>query len=571
MLCGKKVLSGMFCVLGALALWADADRENPRAGDWAEDIDYLVGRLRAQHPDVTANVDPEVLLQSVEDLKGRLSRMTDQQILVAIHGWMARLGDVHTSPAPWQSRDPALLGHYLSYPLNFYSFSDGIFISSAAREHARVVGQRVVALGGLAAETVRDRVMLLLSADNASGRLAQSEVFMSVGSMLAWAGVEGATEHLELTLEDRTGERRVYPLRPLPYKQATGHLVAGMKGRAGTSVVRMNEGDASPPPLYLSRPELPYWCTWMAEGCLVYVCLKDFSPSVPGDFDRFWKEVLDLVDQHRDGKLVLDVRNNGGGDHFELPLLKGILARPWLDSPEKLFVIVGRQTVSAAQHFATVFSMYTRATFVGENSGGRPNHYGAQRFFNLPHSGLPCRTSVVFHQDQTEWEMADCTRPHFHTPLSSEDYRRHRDPALERIMTFGVVRDLPERFVRDLSQAYERGGLTAVNASCSRFLKIYGKTGVDTGLLLNGFSWWLSAHAGNPDAYTSWLKHCVGLCPDRTEFWHALARRFDVAGDDRQAEAYYLKALSVFPGNTLSRRNLALIRFERAFRERKKR
>src|SRR5947209_18810855 len=59
-----------------------------------------------------------------------------------------------------------------------------------------------------------------------------------------------------------------------------------------------------------------------------------------------------------------------------------------------LFVITGRLTFSAAMNLASRLEHETHATFVGEPTDSRPNHYGDAVTPTLPASGSTVRVST---------------------------------------------------------------------------------------------------------------------------------------------------------------------------------
>ena len=64
--------------------------------------------------------------------------------------------------------------------------------------------------------------------------------------------------------------------------------------------------------------------------------------------------------------MVLDIRDNmGGNGALNRYPVQQVLRRPWLDRPDRLFVIIGRRTFSAGQQFANLLEAWTQATFVG--------------------------------------------------------------------------------------------------------------------------------------------------------------------------------------------------------------
>lgn len=535
--------------------------ENPKAKAWAKDLDYLVNRLEIQHPDLYANVEKKVFLEAVSALTSDLPTLEDRKIVFALQNLMALVQDVHTSVVFWKGENQGITAIFDIYPLSFHTFSNGLFISAAPEAYKEMVGCRVMAFNGMATEDLTGRIRNLVSADNPSGRIWAGDIHLSLAAALEYCGVARKPEGLNLTLQRSDGSELTAVIGALPFREGLPILVACGMGKRGQGITYMSDKTSGPEPLYLSRPHDQYWYQYLPHQKLMYVSLLEMEPKSPGDFDRFYDEVLSEFDRNKAEKMVLDIRLNRGGDHYEKPLLKGIIARRDLDRPDKLFVIIGRTVVSASQHFATQFRLYTHATFIGENTGGRPNHYGAQRYFNLPNSGLTIRTSTIYHQDASDWEVGDCTRPDFLTPLSSEDFLCKRDPSMELIYNFSTVGHLKELFKKQLSAAYLDGGFEGLEILCEQFKKEHAKTGVNMGILISDFSGWLFPNIKNKADYTRFLELFTRECPGWTESWFVLARNRHLAEDWAQAARYYEKSLNLFPGNVLARRNLALIRF----------
>ena len=535
---------------------------NPKTEEWLEDIDYLVGRIEVQHPNIYANVSKEEFIKAEQDLKKLVPFLSDQKIVFGIQELLARIKDMHTSIAPWQTEDSTVLSYFSMYPAFFYQFSDGIFIKATSENHKDVLGYKVVKFGNTTADDTRDKIMTLINGDNYNGRLAMCDLYLSLVGAFDYCGIGLDNEKLTLTLEDDKSEQFEYTIEPLSFGEVVQLIVAARNGKKEKGFYKLNDLSENPVPLYLSKPGDAYWYKYIPEHKTMFVYLKEMQPKSDGDFDRFYKEVLDEFDKTGAEKLVLDIRNNGGGDHFEMPLLKGVIARPKLDKPDNLFVIIGRITGSASQHFATQFDIYTNATFLGENTGGRPNHYGAQRPFTLPNSKLPVRTSQIYHQDATEWDMADCTKPDFYVELSSGNYRNNEDPVLDFVFHFDEVKNLKEEFKTQLLDAYKNGGYEELELAYDDFIKKYGSTGIDKGMLINNFLYWLSPNRKDNEDYKKFLELYTDECPNDTESWYALARRNDVEGKKDLAEKYYKKALQVFPGNSLAERMLRLMLFE---------
>ena len=89
-------------------------------------------------------------------------------------------------------------------------------------------------------------------------------------------------------------------------------------------------------------------------------------------------DLLKRVDEERPDKLVIDLRQNGGGD-YEVGLRS--LIRPVapighsLTSEAICSVLIGPATFSAAMSNSAHFRLQTAAILVGQTIGEKPNSY----------------------------------------------------------------------------------------------------------------------------------------------------------------------------------------------------
>ena len=128
----------------------------------------------------------------------------------------------------------------------------------------------------------------------------------------------------------------------------------------------------------------PLWWTYLADSRTLYVQYNE----VRGGIDAIADEILARAKQADVDRVVVDLRNNGGGDNNTYRHLLAVLQDPAIDRPGRLVLLIGRLTFSAAANFATELEQTTGATFVGEDMGGSPNLYGDVRPTRLPY-GAP--------------------------------------------------------------------------------------------------------------------------------------------------------------------------------------
>jgi hypothetical protein len=130
----------------------------------------------------------------------------------------------------------------------------------------------------------------------------------------------------------------------------------------------------------------------------------------------------------------------GSGD-LNAFLLAVIARAPQIDRPDGLRVLIGPDTFSAAQLVVDDFDQRTNALFVNDPTGGRPNHFGDARHVRLPNSRLDVAVSTVYHQEAGPFDNRNFTPPDLAIPLTSDDERYGRDPALSAgaFVPFSVV------------------------------------------------------------------------------------------------------------------------------------
>ena len=102
---------------------------------------------------------------------------------------------------------------------------------------------------------------------------------------------------------------------------------------------------------------------------------------------EFAQQVNAFATEHQVARTIVDVRHNLGGNN-SAPLETVLKNNPQINQPGRLFVLVGRNTFSAAIKFLVNLEKDTHAVFVGEPTGGRPNFYAGQETTRLQYSGI---------------------------------------------------------------------------------------------------------------------------------------------------------------------------------------
>jgi C-terminal processing protease CtpA/Prc len=184
-------------------------------------------------------------------------------------------------------------------------------------------------------------------------------------------------------------------------------------------------------PFYLAAYAKPMWARTLASGRAVYVGYN----SVVSPSDGFVRSLTRLVRNPRVQRVIVDVRQNGGGDNTTYGPLTSLLGSPTVDRRGKLYVLIGRATFSAAANFAAELDRDTRATFVGEPTGGGVETYGDTFPLLLPTVGWNVHIAARYHQrKRNAKDRRLAVGADIRVDVTSAQYFSGRDPVLERAL-----------------------------------------------------------------------------------------------------------------------------------------
>ncbi len=397
-----------------LALASDDER--------MEDLDFLVATIERVHPDPFAFQTREEWRAEVDAVRARLATLSDEEFFLALRGLVARVEDGHTELVPSFASPMAM-----SWPIDFESLDDGVFIAGAGKDAAPLAGARVLKIAGVPIDDVRAAFGPYLCSDNEAAKDEQFAMLLTFPELLRALriGAGDGPARMTMTIEQDGKERDVEIAPPSPGPP----WFAGPRPRGWTTAGPSGERA----PLRDRDRDRPYWFALEDDGALAYLRFSQIANDPNEPIDVFCRRVLAALVEHPNAKLVIDLRgNNGGNNHLTQPLVHMVIRAPQ-DRAGGTFVIIDAHTFSAAMNCATRLERETWALFVGAPTGGRPNHFGDAQEFPLPHSGHVLHCSTLRWQDSDPSDRRRAIFPDLPAPLDGDALRTGSDPALDRI------------------------------------------------------------------------------------------------------------------------------------------
>ncbi|WP_255230534.1 tetratricopeptide repeat protein [Pseudoalteromonas sp. HM-SA03] len=118
------------------------DTSLTRDQQWNADLDFLFSEIKRLHVNEQASNNPD-LITLANNLRSDIPKLTDQQIVFGMMRMIGTLDNGHNFLVPTFGEK----GNFTRLPVQFYAFSDGLYIVDAEAEFSDLIGYKVTAFG----------------------------------------------------------------------------------------------------------------------------------------------------------------------------------------------------------------------------------------------------------------------------------------------------------------------------------------------------------------------------------------------------------------------------------------
>lgn len=379
------------------------------------DLDLLVQELERIHPEPYHGISREEFVAALDDLKTRLGALSKDELVVELSRVVALLSragrDGHQFAIPAAGSE----GPYL--PIRVYEFEEGVFITQALAPNVELAGSRITAVGGHSIADVLEAIEPLVPRDGPQTvHDFRPTFFVRVDILHGLRLIDEGPVELGIVAAD--GAERTVTVEPVAF----GNYLAGFELDAALRLP--SRADT----LYLSDYSHNAWSRYLPDSRTLYLRYSEVHALRGLDTDVRDRAAAPDVD-----RVVLDIRQNPGGDNHDYALLLGQLQQWAAAHPGRLFVLTDRVTFSAAANLATEIEQTTDATFVGEEMGGGLNFWDDVQWVELPNLAVPMRVGIStrYWQKSFPGDPRLTIAPDVAVPVRAADYFVGLDPALE--------------------------------------------------------------------------------------------------------------------------------------------
>ncbi|WP_252229973.1 MULTISPECIES: S41 family peptidase [unclassified Clostridium] len=374
------------------------------------DIEFLKKELPKKHKNLFFSKSKEEFNDEIDSLINNVSRYSDEEINGELAKIIVSINDSHTNVD--------IMGS-LAYPLNFFQFGNDIYLVDGDSEYKEYWGKKLISINGYSINELKEKLEPFISKDNEAISKNQFSVLLKCVEVLKLSGIV-KEDNATFTFEGSSNaDVMIKPVAMEEYMNITT-LSSDEEFKNRFPISKQNSNDN-------------YWFKYIEEENTMYVKYNSCMEMKEYSFSNFTKDVFNVIDTKNATKLVVDLRDNGGGNSrvFET-FLDEIKKRENINKEGNLYAIIGRRTFSSAVLNAMSLRNETNATLIGEPTGGKPNHFGEVKTIHLSNVNIDVNYSSNYFK--TSDEDTDSIYPNVEINLKAESFFNGQDDFLEYVI-----------------------------------------------------------------------------------------------------------------------------------------
>lgn len=400
------------------AVDAQTDLNHMTSEMWVEDLNYLDNKIQKEFNSFIPNIKMD-FSEKVDALRLKIPELKNYEAVAELMRLLSTLQDGHTE---------VNVGHksigFHRIPLNLYFFENELYIIDAHDNYKDLVGNKITHIGNFTTEQAFEILKENMSRDNAMEYLHAGPGYFLLTELMAFLGISKSPLSCPLTIASAEGMVQELFFDGITYAEYYQGTWVSLFDRDSIAI-----------PLYLQQFGENYWYEHLEDENTMYFHFRRVNnqkgkPSIA----KFTKTLFKLIDEKRPDRLIIDFRDNSGGNYnLSKPLVNAIQTRPWLNQKGKVWAISGRKTFSASSVACIFLKQETNAILIGEPGRTHPNQADNNEYLRLPNSNILVEYTTKIKKHWPELNDLDQIPVDIAIAPSFEKYQNGIDPVLEYI------------------------------------------------------------------------------------------------------------------------------------------
>ncbi|TSE06645.1 S41 family peptidase [Aquimarina algiphila] len=341
--------------------------------EWIEDIDFYQKTLQEKHIDIYHTISKKDFDIEIQKIKDQISDLTHFQVIVELMKLTRRIGngqsDGHTAMPLWDTKRH-------KYPLELFDFGNELRVLKTSKKYQHLLGKKLIRINKTDIEEVVKKTSAIAPfVENKQSLMQRTCSYIMVSEILHAFNVTKDLKKASFVFADDIDKLETIDIEVIPSEKMTEAL---------TEVISFKNPKVNRP---TSAKMENLWFTLLEDKKTVYIKFRRYPPY--DEMQAFSENILDFINSSSAENLIIDVRENYGGNTFlGLKLAEYLIIAESINWTSGVYTLTDRFTYSAAMANAVQFRQILNAKIVGEPTGGNPYSYQDLGQFKLPNSNL---------------------------------------------------------------------------------------------------------------------------------------------------------------------------------------
>ncbi len=337
--------------------------------NWKEDLKIYKKSLEQKHIDLYHTVPKEEFFNEWNKIYNNVNSLTDFEIILKLMRLTRRINDGHTAVS-LRNMDTHRFPFEVEYIDNQWR------VVKAIKEHKSLLKGSLVAIDDVPIEEVSIKVSEVAQfVENENSKVVRTGSYLSISELLYYLDIIKNRNTAEFTFLDDNNKKIKITLEALDKSTVDKK-----------NFTELNIG--VPEIVKPDKPMFDYlWYAPIKNTEAIYLNFESY-PSFD-DMQVFGEKLVSYITKNNKHKIIIDMRNNGGGDlYVGVVLAYALNLADSIDWKNGVFVLTSNKTFSAATSNAALFKQLLNAKIVGQATGSNPTGYQDMDSFTLPNSKL---------------------------------------------------------------------------------------------------------------------------------------------------------------------------------------
>ena len=380
---------------------------------WRADIDALQQELETRHINLYNKTTKQEFTRQLTQIKAELPEWSATELRIQLMRVVKQIGDGHTQFAYWG-------GEHHCYPIELRMFDGELRLIGIEKKYQHLLGARLIAIDDLPIKQVVSLVTpILQGVENVYSEQQRLIETIIVAEILQGLKISKGLHEAKFTFKLADGTIKSVILQGLLPDQLAKQEIIILKPTNPESFSRHK----------ISNKSIDFFIS--QDSRTAYLDFHHYPTF--SEMKNFTDDLVALLREIKARNVIIDLRNNGGGDFFVgLHLAWAFIMVDNLNWRDGIYVLIGRKTFSASMSNSAQYRQLLNAKLVGEPTGANPIGYQDADTFKLPNSGWKVMYSKRFYRFQDNPSAG--VQPDVLIPLDWNGYKAGEDNQLNWIL-----------------------------------------------------------------------------------------------------------------------------------------